>query len=400
MTVIFFCPLILRDYFKELFDIEGLMKQGYNPIFLDATKYYNSVATATDELILSRSISCGSEEDFRGFKKMLPKEPVLYLIYDLQLNMASKPLDLIFRKHDKILSYHSKRFAPLEYKKSKIKKIADYIVKYLGEVLPIHFLSFYYKTKSKYKPDYYLCSTKHLIPPKIYLTIPKRKRYVVHADDINKLIYLKSNKLRKEKKFGVFLDQGIPFLRRTHPKLYTKGYPPGYLEEYYKKVRTTLSLLKDHYELDEIVIALHPDAVKFQKELSGKFDGFPTILGETPKLIRDAEVVFGHNSTSLSYAVYFNKPAIVFTDHFLRNYHQRIWEYIKFFIDQVGMVQIDMDANQIDQIKNLKKGKIIDFKKYNKYLRKFVKDNNIQENSYHYAIRKIEYDMKKNNEYS
>ena len=201
MTVVFFCPLILRDYFKELFDIEGLLEKGYIPIFLDATKYYGRKSTATDSLILSRSVECATEEDFRNFKTTLPDEPVLYLIFDLQMKMATKPLDIILRKQDKILSYYTKSFSKIDYGKSGFKKMGDPLIKSLGSILPLHHFKFYYKNKhSKYLPDYYLCSTNYLVPPKIYLTIPRNNRFVVHADDVNKLIGLpESNNLDKRK---------------------------------------------------------------------------------------------------------------------------------------------------------------------------------------------------------
>lgn len=389
MTIVFFCPNIIRDYHRELFYLDGLIENGYNPILLDATKYYNNVSTATDKLIVSRRIECATTKEFEIFRAALPKEPVLFVIFDIHLKKVTPAFDLLVRKQDKILSYFTKRFSNRDEKKSKLDNLIKRLIVETDKYLPLSFFQFWYRKRhSKYIPDYFLCSTRYLLPIKTYLTVKKQNRFNIHADDINKVIEL-SAKPQSQKKIGVFLDQGLPFLNRTHPVLYTKPLPPGYLEEYYLKINDKLEGFKNELGLDEVVVALHPDAMIFETELKGKFKNHRTILGETATLIRDAAVVFGHFSTALSFAVYYEKPVIIFTDHYIRNYHRDLKASSDFFINDVGMIPVDLDSNTVLSWENI----TIDKTKYLDYKTKYLKDNKIPENSYYYAIRHIKNDL-------
>lgn len=389
MTVIFFCPNILRDYHKNLFYIDGLIQNGYNPIILDATKYYNNISTVTDELIVSRTVECATAKDFEVFRSKLPPEPVLFVVFDFYLKKCSPVLDILVRKQDKILSYFTKRFSDTAEKKSTVDRFLKEAIVTVDDFLPLHFFKFWYrKHHSKYIPDYFLCSTTYLLPIKTYLTVKKQNRFNIHADDINKIIELPT-KSQNHKKIGVFLDQGLPFLNRTHPALYTKPLPSGYFDEYYRKLSDNLEQHRMELELDEIVVALHPDAGAFKNELKGKFKNHRTVLGETPKLIKDASVVFGHCSTAMSFAVYFAKPVIIFTDHYVQNYNKSLKTSTYFFIENVGMNEVNLDEKTVLSWKNI----TIDKAKYHDYKTKYLKDNDIQENSYYYAIRHIKNDL-------
>lgn len=391
MTVIFFCPNILRDYDRNLFYMDELIEKGYNPIFLDATEYFNNKSTATDKFLASRTVRCSTAKDFTAFKATLPKEPVLFLVFDLQLKKVAPAFDLLVRKQDKILSYFTKRVFDTVVEKSSLNSYFRKAIVKAEEFLPLHLFKFWYrKHHSKYIPDYFLCSTKYLMPVKTYLTVKSQNRFNVHADDINKIIELPT-KSQNPKKIGVFLDQGLPFLNRTHPKLYTKPLPPGYLEEYYIKLSDKLEQHKLELGLDEIVVALHPDAVKFESELQGKFKNHKTVLGETAKLIKDASVVFGHCSAALSFAIYLEKPVVIFTDRYIRDYDKNIRAATYFFIENVGMHEVNLDENIVLSWKNI----TIDKTKYRDYKTKYLKDNNIQENSYYYAIRHIKNDLER-----
>ena len=149
--------------------------------------------------------------------------------------------------------------------------------------------------------------------------------------------------------------------------------------------------LKHELKLDEVVIALHPDAVKLEKELKDKFKGIRTFLGATNELIRDAHIVFGHSSTALGFAVYYHKPVVLFKDQFLMNNFKLIRDFMTFFEKTLGFKSIYMDK----PINNLPKNIMsVDKKKYKDYTQKFLKDNKIQENSFYYAIKYINRDLK------
>ena len=390
MTVIFFCPNILRDAHKSIFQLERLIADGYNVIMLDATKFYGNISTATETIILDNKVECSTREDFEKFSENLGKDPVLYVSFDQYMNFAAPILNILVRKQDKVLSYHTKRFSNTQFPTNKFRILFDKIVKRVDRIIPVHFFGPIYKWRYNiFIPDYYLCSTNFVVPTKAFLTIKKENRIVVHSDDINNVINNDSSPLYTEgKKMGVFLDQVLPFQDRLHPKI-TPPIPKDYINTYYKNLEETLKKLKNELKLDEVVIALHPDAVKLEQELKSRFQGFKTILGATNELIRDASIVFGHSSTALGFAVYYKKPVILIKDEFLMKDFDLIQKFTLFFEETLGFHNIYMDKPFELPEKSFR----IDEEKYNDYTRKFLKDNNILENSFYYAINKIKKDL-------
>lgn len=392
-TVVFFFPNILRDAHRYIFQLERLIEENYNVILLDATKYYGKSAIATDELILKHKVECSTDEDFQNFRNELPNQPVIYVAFDQYMRFAAPLFNIIVRPQDKMLSYHTKRFSSVNQSSSTFKKVFEKMLREVDNVLPLNFFkSFYRKKYNLYMPDYYLCSTTFLIPIKVLLTIPKDKRIVVHADDINQLLYNKKPVINKNKKIGVFLDQGIPFLDRTHPKLYSKDiFPVNYLEDYYRNLERTLIFMQEKLNLDEVVIALHPDAKKFERELQDKFLSFKQFSGRSPELIRDARVAFAHCSASINFAIYYKKPVIILKDDFLMTKSETNG-FMEFFLKDLDMNGVDMEKTELNDAPNILH---VNEPKYKEYTQKYLKDNNIQENSYYYAIRHIKKDLEK-----
>ncbi|MDX1718633.1 MAG: hypothetical protein R3353_00595 [Salegentibacter mishustinae] len=394
-TVVFFFPNVLRDAHRHIFQLDRLKKEGFNIILLDATKFYGKEATATEKIILEHKVECEVLEDFITLKKSLPKAPVIFISYDQYVKFAAPVFDIIIRKRDVLLSYHTKRFASINAHSHKAIIFLEKAISHLDKLLPISYFGNLYKQKYKlYIPDYYLCSTEYLIPTKVYLTVKKENRIIVHADDMNHILGYQKSVIDKNQKIGVFLDQGIPFLNRTHPKIYTKPLPDGYLDTYYQSLEKSLKELKLKLNLDEVVIALHPDAKKFPEELEGKFSGFRTFMGESKDLIRDANFVFGHCSAALNFAIYYKKPVIILKDDFLMEYHSNLRKFTTFFIEELGMTAVEIDK----PVPKLNFEDVsINEKKYLDFTRKYLKDNDIQENSYYYAINKIQKDLRETN---
>lgn len=390
MTVVFFCPNILRDVHRDIFNLDRLKDEGYNFILLDATEYYNHKSTAIDKLILDNRVKCDTKEDFITFKNKFSQGPVLYVTFDQYMKFAAPILNILVRKQDKLLSFHTKRFSSAQFPSNKTRIFFDKVVVKLDKFLPLHYCKPFYKWKHKlYIPDYYLCSTSYLMPTKAYFTIKKNRRIIMHSDDVNHIINnRKPVVIDKNKKTGVFLDQVIPFQDRLHPLLVKEAPPKGYIDTYYTNLENTLNDLKKKFKLDEVVIALHPDAVKLKEELSDKFNGLRTFIGATNELIRDSQVVFGHSSTALGFAIFYKKPIILLKDKVLMN-ESHIRKFILFYEETLGLKTIYMDSpNKVE-----KDIVSIDDKKYSDYIRKFMKENDIQENSFYYAIKKVNQDL-------
>jgi hypothetical protein len=390
MTLVFFFPKPIRASRRELFQLDRLEKEGYKIIILDATKFYDKGNKFPQSEIYHNTVNCATKEDFIDFGKTLPNEPVLFITSDLYVNNASSIFKLLIRKNDKLLAYKTKAFYNGNFSENKTRLLLEKIIRGLDKYFALNFFSFYYKGKyGIIIPDYYLFSTKYIIPVKIYLTVKKQNRIVVHSDDYNLILNPEPSIIDSNKKIGVFVDQAIPFAIQTHPLIYKKeDLPEGYLENYYRNVEKSLLYLKGKLELDEIVIALHPNSSSFKKELSGKFSAFRTFAGKTTELIRDASIIFTHNSTALGYAVIFEKPVIIFKDEFVMG--EKIKKGTCFFLNDLDMLgfYIDREFEEINY-KDVK----INKSRYSEYTQNFIKDNDIQENSYYYAIKKITNDL-------
>ena len=393
MTVVFFCPNILRNAHRSIFDLDRLKEQGFDIVLLDASSYYgNDKFRGTDELIIEHRVICSELEDFEQFRENLPEDPVLFVTFDNYMKFAAPILKLMIRKKDRLLTYHTKRSSDVENPNGKFRKKINEIVRFLDKHLPLHHLKFYYRKRHKfYIPDYFLCSTEYLIPTKVFFSIKRQNRITVHADDINETFRTDKEIIGKGRRFGVFLDQGIPFIKQTHP-LQFKGedpLPDGYLETYYENLESSLRRLKKELDLDEVVISLHPVALRFEEELKDKFSGFRTFMGTTKDLVRDAQVVFGHYSTAINFAVFYKKPVVILTDDVLLNAHPIIRDHILFYPQELGMINYPMDRDESTILEE----NLLDYEKYEEYTRKFLKDNAIEENSYFYAINRIVKDM-------
>ena len=386
MKIVFFIPKILRDSHRYIYNFDRFEAEGLNFTILDSTIFYGNVATATDDIIVRNRYIIKNDEDFNNFSQTLSKERILYVIKDHDLNYSSRELKKIIRKDDIILSYNTKTFATIEIP-SKWRTLIEKSVRKLEGVLPLHLLKYYYSIFYNIPiPDYYLCSTTFLLPLKAYLTVKPGNRFSVHADDMNHIINAPSERfVENGEKMAVFLDQGIPFLHNTHPGVYNEPFPKDYLDNYYSNLILTFSHIKKTYNIDKIIVALHPDAIVFKKELQGKFQGYQTIIGKTKDLIRESDLVLAHNSTSINFAIYYEKPVLILKDDFIYNYHPRIKKLFDFYTSYLNMNSLNIDGILQDQ----RTKPFIDVEKYQLYKERYLKDNLIQENSYYYEINRI-----------
>lgn len=124
-----------------------------------------------------------------------------------------------------------------------------------------------------------------------------------------------------EAKYAVFLDIYLPF----HSDLTLVGMRPLNPESYYAELDSFFVAVERKYGL-QVVIAAHPKA----RYLNDEFRGRKIFTEKTAPLVRDAEFVVCHASTSVSYAVLNRKPLwTIYTDEmwtfYQQTYMQHIW---------------------------------------------------------------------------
>lgn len=387
MNIVFFLPVILRDEHRQIYPFEQLEREGNSVIILDATKYFKVYhRTATDDFLIKRIVECREKSHFLEFRKSLGNDPVLFVTNELYMKMAAEILDVMVKKQDKLLAASTRIFSgQFEYPKS-LRKILLKSISFADGFLPLHFFKFYYKNIEKmYVPDYFLGSTKFLSSAKTILSVKRENRIYIHSDDVNKVYAPLEQIINPQKKIGVFLDQMLPFFNGRNPDVKNNEIAKEYKIEYYKNMVNTLKNIKTLYNLDEVVIALHPEARAIRDEIDKKYFPFSTFVGVTHELIKDAFIVFGHYSTSIGIAVFYKKPIILLKDKKMMS-RPIIAKAIQSYVEELGVKTVEIDNFEI---KILKEDIEVDLDRYENYVKKFMKEGSFQGNAYHFAINKI-----------
>jgi hypothetical protein len=189
----------------------------------------------------------------------------------------------------------------------------------------------------------------------------------IHAFDYD--LYLKERHLPKgAMSTAVFLDQFMPF----HPDPILIGNEPFInADRYYKHLNAFFDLVETKSNL-KVIIAAHPRS--HYDKLPDYFRGRKCLKGETVGLIRECQLVIGHNTTALNFASLFYKPTIFITlsdlDNTWTGYH--INEMAKWFgkrpvvIDKIA----DIDLNSEFEV---------DRRQYDNYRKAYIKRDGTQD---------------------
>lgn len=136
-------------------------------------------------------------------------------------------------------------------------------------------------------------------------------------------------------KYAVFLDINLAF----QSDLKIIGWDVVDPQAYADSLNRLFRLLEQQYGL-EIVIAAHPKADYSE----GYFEGRKVLKGLTPELVRDAEFVISHHSTSISYAVLNRKPLLfIYTNEMKKIYADTVVAYIHDFAEYLAQPVINVD---------------------------------------------------------
>jgi hypothetical protein len=134
----------------------------------------------------------------------------------------------------------------------------------------------------------------------------------IHAHSIDYEIYAYRSRdaTVDGKNVNVFLDQGW-FTKPRPDHLPQDGYPPTCEDRYRPSVRMLLRRVKE-LTGRPVVVSCHPKADLEATRLL--YDGFEVHQGNTVEWVRSASLVIANTSTSIQYAVLFDKPLLLFTN--------------------------------------------------------------------------------------
>ena len=144
-------------------------------------------------------------------------------------------------------------------------------------------------------------------------------------------------------RYAVFLDINLAY----QSDLKIMGWPSVNPSDYYASLNRFFELLELKYGI-QVVIAAHPRASK-NVDL---FNGREVFHGRTPELVRDADFVIAHYSTSLSYAVLNSKPIIfIYTKEIEKLYKYTVMSFIRDFAEYFDAAIFNIDEiTKVNQI--------------------------------------------------
>ena len=124
-----------------------------------------------------------------------------------------------------------------------------------------------------------------------------------------KNIDLNFTKQLKNKKYILYIEQGVPF----HPdlKLSKKEFGCDPID-YYKRINVFLTKIETQTKL-EVIISLPPKTELFMPELTNFFLDRQIFINRTAELTKDCEFVLAQYSTAISCALIYKKPVILFS---------------------------------------------------------------------------------------
>jgi hypothetical protein len=155
------------------------------------------------------------------------------------------------------------------------------------------------------------------------------------CDYDNYLIAQETPCLLSSLKYAVFLDINLAF----QSDLKIVGWAIVNSNGYANSLNSFFMMLEERHRI-KVVIAAHPKATYDESYFGGR-----TLLkGVTPELVKDAEFVISHHSTSISYAVLNRKPLLfIYTEEMKKIYADTVVSYIHDFAEYLGQSVINVD---------------------------------------------------------
>ena len=203
----------------------------------------------------------------------------------------------------------------------------------------------------------------------------KNAKKVIKGHSFDYDVFLELNNKKSNlnlKPYAVFLDQCLPF----HPGAAYRGENHKVTKEkYFPALNDFFTSFENKTGL-EVIFAAHP---RSRYDLYAEFlYGRKYFINKTPELVKNSKLVLIHTSTSMSYAVLYDKPIIfITTDEYKRSYddfrinsYSRLMNSLLFNID---------DKNNYSKIPNSKKIFSFDKDKYKEYKDKYIKYPNSPE---------------------
>lgn len=351
-------PFTFRDY--QRFGVEVLKKRGVKVWFLDLTDVFNPHYDRNDHEqnfagIETRKIS--TFQEWEMFVQDIRSRKFFVVVIDLltirnwkaieKMNQFNIPFALL---QSNTIPIASDRFSYSIFSKAFWNKVVNFLKKIFFArrlsciKVPVIFAGGSKSIKQENVSEGTRIIWGHTLDYDIYLD------------------YLRSKHLPLvEGKYIVFLDEAGPY----HPDFFLSGipsFPYKIPEDYYNEMDQMFTSLEKKYGCP-VVIAAHPKAS--YAAMPNVYKGRKIISAKTINLVAHADCVLAHSSTSILFAVLFEKPVVFLQpEKYKRTFYG---DFVTVFSRELN--QQPMDLAGLTRLELFQ----IDKKAYRSYQEQFIK---------------------------
>lgn len=347
----------------EIWDITTCIhKKISNKLASDKTAQFDNLRTFTDTRDLIRAISlldkkcivnCFIEYSIRTFFifKAISKHHIQYCVLAMATHPNPKPV----------------RSGLFQHTKEILKRI--YSLKFVEIVQ--HFLNIglleYYFLLGISPASVIIIGGEKSIEMNSYPVNKATRQLWAHTFDYDIFLRERDSTGDPSKKYNVFLDEYLPF----HPDFLTMGIgyplPP---EDYYPALGIFFDVLEEKTGA-ETRIAAHPRST--YESMPDLFSGRPLFKGKTSLLVKNANLVIAHMSTSVNFAVLYRKPIVFITSDKLKKMDSGkniTGLYIQTMAELFGKEPVNVDHLEDFSLADLM---TIDDETYTTYITNYIK---------------------------
>lgn len=215
-------------------------------------------------------------------------------------------------------------------------------------------------------PDFYFVVGQKFLQHKLYPISKKTSIVQAHKLDYDLFLKAKEENVKPifEREYVLFLDEFGPF----HPDYIIENKEPacGTAENYYPNLNRFFSHVERTLGIP-VIIAAHPTSN--YENMPDYFDDRKVIRGFTVELVKHAKLILAHASTSLNFAILFNKPVIFLSqDSYKTQYKNYISMFASLFGSSIIQLSSDFPINFNDLLK-------INYDKYFEYREEWIKSS-------------------------
>jgi len=185
--------------------------------------------------------------------------------------------------------------------------------------------------------------------------VAKAEIIKVNSDDYDNYLMLKGAKRIIDYDYILFLDEYLPL----HPDTLLFGIKNVSEKQYYPELNKYFDRVEEQFGMP-VVIAAHPKAVRYKNE--DFFNGRKVFFEQTSQLTEHSNFVLAHDTTSINYAISFNKRLHFITSKNIYNEINMVHRNSANFADFLGCNLQWFDKN--DPINLIEELPVENYEKY------------------------------------